>query len=358
MPVDLKTLCIQRETTIRDAITQMESNRSGIVLIVDESQKLAGTVTDGDVRRAILVDTSLEEPVGLLLDRKLGSPFANPITATVGEPRESMLDTFQRHGIIHLPIVDENQRVVDLVTLQDLVPTEELGLQAVIMAGGRGTRMRPLTDDVPKPMLPVGDRPLMELTIDQLRAAGIKHVSVTLHHKLEKVTDYFGDGTGFGVNINYLTEERPLGTAGALGLMETPGETMLVINGDILTQVDYRAMLIYHRQHSADLTVALFQHDIRVPYGVIECDDAWVKNITEKPVYKYLVNAGIYLLESSVLQYVPKDRSSDMPDLIQTLLNEGLRVAAFPIHEYWLDIGRPEDYRQANERLAGQQQPR
>ena len=355
---NLETVCVQRQISIRDAIAQIDANRNGIVLIVDQDRRLLGTVTDGDVRRAILADISLDEQVGLLLDNKLGSRFESPITVLDGQTRDSMLHTLQEHGILHLPVIDHEQRVVDLVTLRDLLPDEDLALHAVIMAGGQGVRLRPLTDDLPKPMLPVGDRPLMELTIERLKDAGIKNVNVTLHHKMEKITEHFGDGTGFGVNISYVTEERPLGTAGALGLMNEPQETLLVINGDILTHVDFRAMLTYHREHSADLTLAVSQHSTQIAYGVIECEDAWVKSIVEKPVYKSLINAGLYLLEPNVFQFIPKDRPFDMTELIQVLLDENLSVAAFPIHEYWLDIGRPEDYRQANERLASQERKR
>ena len=352
MPADLATVCVQRQISIRGAIAQIDANRNGIVLIIDQDRRLLGTVTDGDVRRAILADISLDEPVGLLLDNKLGSDYENPITVLEGQTRESMLHTLQQNGILHLPVIDREQRVVDLVTLQDLLPEEDMGLHAVIMAGGQGTRLRPLTDDLPKPMLSVGDRPLMELTIEQLKDAGIKNVNITLHHKLEKITGHFGDGTGFGVNISYVTEERPLGTAGALGLMNEPEETLLVINGDILTQVDFRAMLTYHREHNADLTLAVSQHSTQVAYGVIECEDTWVKSVVEKPVYKSLINAGIYLLEPGVFRFIPKGQPFDMTELIQTLLNEDQGVAAFPIHEYWLDIGQPEDYQQAKERLA------
>jgi len=358
MAADLATLCVKREITIRHAITQMNANRNGIVLIVDQERTLAGTITDGDVRRAILAEISLDEPVELLLERKTGSRYSNPITVPAGQTREHMLRTLQEHDILHLPVVDDANRVVDLVTLKDLLPEEVQTMQAVIMAGGRGTRLQPLTDDIPKPMLPVGDRPIMELMIDQLKEAGITNVNVTVHHKIEKITDHFGDGRDFGVNISYLTEERPLGTAGALGLMGNPQETMLVVNGDILTQVDFRSMLTYHREHNADLTVAVFQHDTQIAYGVIETEDAWVKGIKEKPVLRSLINAGIYLLEPGVFDFIPKDSPFDMTELIQTLLDNKLGVAAFPIHEYWLDIGQPDDYREANEHLAGRGQQR
>jgi NDP-sugar pyrophosphorylase family protein len=260
-----------------------------------------------------------------------------------------MLQVLQQHKILHLPLVDQDQRVVALVTLDEFVPTDEEPLMAVIMAGGLGVRLRPLTDELPKPMLPVGDRPLMEIIVRQLRASGIRHVNVTVHHKPEKITEHFGDGREFGVKITYLTEDRPLGTAGALGMMEPPQETVLVINGDILTQVDFRTMLTYHHEHHADLTVAVQQHDLQVPYGVIQCEGTFVRHLAEKPTLKFLVNAGIYLLEPIVYSFIPTGERYDMTDLIQRLLNEGRQVVAFPIREYWMDIGQNADYQQVKE---------
>jgi len=230
-----------------------------------------------------------------------------------------------------------------------LLPDRALPLQAVIMAGGGGTRLRPLTENVPKPMLPVNDRPLMELIIEQLSQAGIRQVNVTTHYKGQQIVDHFGDGQDFGVELNYINEDRPLGTAGALGLMKTPQEPVLVINGDVLTQLNFRAMFDYHREHQADLTVAVRKYDLNVPYGVIESDGAFVRGLVEKPLLSFFVNAGIYLLEPSVHRYIPHGQRFDMTDLIQRLLEEERPVVSFPVVEYWLDIGLHADYKQAQE---------
>jgi NDP-sugar pyrophosphorylase family protein len=219
------------------------------------------------------------------------------------------------------------------------------------MAGGKGSRLQPLTEEMPKPMLPVGDRPVLEIIIGQLRDAGIKQVKVTTHHQPEKIAQHFGDGSNFGVELSYVEERSPLGTVGGLGLLEVPRETTLVINGDILTQVDFRAMLRYHQEHQADLTVAVRQYDVKVPYGVIECDGAQVRKISEKPAVMVLVNAGIYLLEPGVYRYIPNGQRFDMTELIQRLLDEGRSVVSFPVREYWLDIGQREEYEQAQEAI-------
>ena len=347
MYTDISTLCVTWGTNIRDAIAQMDVYGIGIVLVVDQERRLQGTITDGDVRRAVLADMDLDLPVDTLLARKASSTNLQPITAPVDADQSTLLQTLQQHSIRHLPLVDQDHRVAALVTLDEYVPEEELPLQAVIMAGGLGTRLRPLTDQLPKPMLPVGDRPLMEIIIQQLRDANIKHVNVAVHHESDKITDHFGDGRDFGVEIVYVTEDRPLGTAGALGLMESQQETLLVINGDVLTQIDFRAMVAYHREHGAGLTVAVHRYDLQVPYGVIECEGPQVRRLAEKPEFKFLVNAGIYLLEPAAYNFIPNGQRYDMTDLIQHLLDQGQPVFAFPIREYWMDIGQHADLQQA-----------
>lgn len=351
MHADLSTLCIDQKRSILDAIRQMDNSRLGIVLVVDAERRLVGTVTDGDVRRSILANTDSSRPVDVLVARKAGSRYARPITARVGADRGTYLELLQQHSIVHLPLLDDDGRVVDIVTLDDFVPDKMLPLQAVIMAGGPGTRLRPLTEDTPKPMLPVGDRPLLEIIIDQLRETGIKRVNVTTHHNEDKITRHFGDGQGFGIEIAYVTEDRPLGTAGALGLMGRPDETLLVVNGDILTQVDFRAMLEFHREQRADLTMAVRQYDLQVPYGVVECEGAAVRRVTEKPLLNFLVNAGIYLLEPTVHGLIPNGKASDMTELVHRLLETGRAVSCFPVHEYWIDIGQHADYERAQEQV-------
>ncbi len=347
MHTDLAMLCVKPTWSLREAMTQIERNRLGIVLVVDDDGRLLGTVTDGDVRRAVLASLSLQQPVQTLLERKAGSAFARPIVAMVGENRQTYLHALQQHNISHLPIVDSMQRIVGLVTVDDFVTTQAPPVKAVVMAGGTGSRLLPLTEETPKPMLHVGDRPLLELIIERLREAGIRQVKVTTHHKPEKISEHFGDGSEFGVELSYVAEDRPLGTVGGLGLIETPKETTLVMNGDILTQVDFRAMLAYHREHQADLTVAVRHYDLNVPYGVVACDGPVVRGLTEKPVFSFFVNAGIYLLEPPVYGFIPNGQRLDMTELIASLLRAGRPVVSFPVCEHWLDIGQPEDYEKA-----------
>lgn len=347
--VQLAEFLVVPDSSIRDVMTCIDRNAQGIALVVDKERRLLGTVTDGDIRRAILAKINLEKPVTELLTRKAGSPYPQPVTASVGTKRDKILALIQEHSVRHVPLLDGDGHVVDLAMLDELLPEQVLPVQAVIMAGGFGIRLRPLTEELPKAMLPVGDRPLMELIVEQLRQAGIRRVSVTTHYMPEKIVEHFGDGSNFGVELSYVPEDRPLGTAGALGLMKTPQEPMLVINGDILTQVNFRAMLDYHREHKADLTVAVRKYDLNVPYGVVESDGSFVQGLTEKPSFSLFVNAGIYLLEPAVHRYIPNGQHFDMTELIQRLLKEKRPVASFPIVEYWLDIGLHADYKQAQE---------
>ena len=351
MVADLSNLCITPDSPIRQAIACIERNNKGIVLVTDEERQLLGTITDGDVRRAILAGESLDAPVSELLARKAGSPYPQPVTAPVGTERAALLQLMQERVIRQVPLLDDDGRVVGLATMDELLPDRVLPLQAVIMAGGFGARLRPLTEDRPKPMLPVGDRPLLELIIEQLRQAGIHRLNITTHYMAKKIIEHFGDGRDFGVELNYVTEDRPLGTAGALGLMQTPEETLLVINGDILTRLDFRAMLAYHRECGADLTVAVRQYTVHIPYGVLECEGTRVRQVREKPLLSFLVNAGIYLLEPSVHRYIPNGQRFDMTDLIQRLIEEGRPVMSFLTVEYWLDIGQSVDYEKAQKDL-------
>ena len=344
---ELQSLFISPDQSIRLAMICIDRGSCGIALVVDSERRLMGTITDGDVRRAVLAGTDLESPISYILAKKISTQYPKPVTASPETDRKSLIALMQEHGLRQYPILDNDGRVVDLVMMDDLIPSQDLPLQAVIMAGGLGKRLRPLTEDLPKPMLPVGGKPLMELMIEQLRQVGIRHVNIATHYKPEKISDHFGDGSSFGVELNYVNEDKPLGTGGALGLFDAPTEPMLVINGDILTQVDFRAMLLYHQEHRAVMTVAVKQYDIKVPYGVVECEGSRVCALKEKPQMHFLVNAGVYLLEPKVYEFIPNGRHFNMTDLIQWLLDADHIVVSFPIIEYWLDIGQLADYEKA-----------
>lgn len=346
---ELKNLLVSVRTTVRETMSLIDENRQGIALVVDGDQRLLGTVTDGDIRRAILSGVSLDVAVGEIIRDKRHPLYSVPVSASIGTDSKQLLGTMQSLNIRQLPLIDPDGRVCDLVTLSDLLSESDLPIRAVVMAGGFGTRLMPLTRTLPKPMLPIGDRPLMEHIIDGLRNSGIGHVNITTHFEAEKIKSHFGDGSQFGVRIDYVAEDQPLGTAGALGLMADQKEPLLVINGDILTSVDFRAMHRFHRENEALLTVGVRKYDMKVPYGVVSTADGLVERVDEKPIYTFFVNAGIYLLEPEVRRLIPKGIQIDMTDVISKLIEQGCTVASFPIVEYWLDIGRHADYEQAQE---------
>jgi dTDP-glucose pyrophosphorylase/CBS domain-containing protein len=349
----IKTLEITRDAKVREALACIDrSGRISLALLVDEAGCMITVLSDGDIRRGILHGIGLEACVMDLLPLKATLPNPDPVIAPVGTSKKALLTLMQSKGVRQVPLVDDRRRVVDIVLLRDLLPNDTTDLQAVIMAGGFGTRLRPLTDQIPKPMLPVAGRPLMERLVEQLQLAGIRRVNVTTHYKPEKIVEHFGDGSAFGVEITYVNEERPLGTGGALSLMPPPSTPVLVVNGDVLSGIDYRKMLEYHQDHQADMTVAVTAHLIKVPYGVIDQGEgAKVIGVREKPEFQLFVNAGIYLLEPSTYQHVPQNTHFNMTDLVERLIAEGRTVISYPIREYWLDIGRHADYEQAQELL-------
>jgi len=330
----------------------IDQSAKGIALVLDEQRHLIGTVTDGDIRRAILAGMDLELSIVELLRQRQPAFAAGAITAPLGTDDTALLHIMTENGVRHVPLLDADGCVSDISFLTELVKEYELPLRALVMAGGYGNRLRPLTEDLPKPMLPVGNKPLLELIVEQLKQAGIRQVNVATHYKGEVIADHFKNGEAFGVDIRYVKEDQPLGTAGALSLLEEVDEPLLVMNGDILTRVDFRALLHFHREHNADLTVCVRQYEFNVPYGVIATDGVNVKGISEKPVVRQFINAGIYLLNAQVRKLIPNGQPYDIPELIERLINEQRTVVCFPIREYWLDIGKVDQYDQAKADIA------
>ena len=338
----LRRVCIAPQAPISDAIAQLNEAGTGALLETDADGKLCGLITDGDIRRAVIRRRPLNDSCDSIATRE-------PVRASHPISAAEALHLMNEQDIHQLPLVDAEGRVVELVLRKDLVPARQHDLKAVVMAGGYGKRLLPLTEKVPKPMLPVGERPLLELILQQLRRAGIQDVNVTTHYLPDSIFGHFGNGEHFGVRLNYSREEHPLGTAGGLRLMPRPLGTFLVINGDILTGVPFQQMLQYHRSHRAVLTVGVRKYDMQVPFGVVDCDDVRITSIEEKPCLSYFINAGTYLLEPAAWDRIPGGQQFDMTDLIRVLLESGETVVGFPIMEYWIDVGRHEDYIKAQE---------
>ena len=353
---ELDRFLVDPSRTISDIMSGLTDTR-GLALVVDSDRKLLGTVTDGDIRRAILADVDLDLPIETLLRQRRVPGRSRPFTAPVGTTESRLLQMMRDSEVRHIPLVDDDGRVVEVAVLEVLLREYELPMTAVIMAGGYGERLRPLTKDLPKPMLPLGDRPLLEHIIGELHSAGIRQVNITTHYKGEMIEDHFRDGSKFGMDIQYVDEKEPLGTAGALSLMEATDEPLLVINGDIVSKVDLRAMLNYHVEHRADMTVALRHYEYQVPFGVVDLQGVELTSIREKPTEQFLINAGIYLIGSIACKRVPKGRRYDMTDLIVDLIEDGMRVVGFPVQEYWVDVGQMEDYEQAQAEAGGTAAP-
>ncbi len=336
-------------TTVHDVMACINANSQRIALVVDEENRLISTLTDGDIRRAILDGVTTDSRVEEVQAHKSASGAAKPVTAPIDSDPQRLFEIMSERSIRQIPLTDRDGRVVGLVSLEDLIPQDIQSVRAVIMAGGFGKRLMPLTANTPKPMLPVGDRPLMEHTIEQLNYAGIRDVKISTHYMAEQIVQHFQDGSDFGVNVSYVNEDTPMGTAGALSLMEATDVPMLVMNGDILSGVDYRSIVSFHSEHNANMTICVRKYEMEVPYGVVECTGANVERIAEKPRLTFFVNAGIYLLGPEVHALIPKGERSDMPDLVQSAIAKGYKVVSFPIVEHWLDIGQHADYQAAQE---------
>lgn len=341
-------LCVREDTPLRDVIKKIDhSGRISLTMLVDADQHLMAVLTDGDLRRGLLHGLCLDDPASLLLPIKAQMPNPHAVTAPVGTPPDDLLRVMQEAKVRQLPLLDGTGRVVDIVLLSDFLAPPEMAMQALIMAGGFGTRLLPLTEDVPKPMLHVGGRPVMEWIIAQLRSAGIRRLNISTHFKPEKIHEHFGTGEDFGVELNYVNEDRPLGTGGALGLLPPTDGPFLVMNGDIFTKVNFQAMLDYHQENKADMTMAVNLQEFQIPFGVVECEGSRILSIKEKPLTRVLINAGIYLIQPSVYEFIPQGEKFNMTDLVQWLLNAGRTVVSFPLREYWLDIGQHSDYAKA-----------
>jgi dTDP-glucose pyrophosphorylase len=341
-----QNLCVPPDTTIRATLEAITKNGRQVALVTDPDDRLLGIVTDGDVRKALLRGAALEAPVGEYMNE-------SPITGGARLGRAEAGELMRARGIRHLPLVDDAGRLVDVIFLQDLLARDPLPAAAVIMAGGMGTRLRPLTDETPKPLLRVGGRPLVEILIERLARWGVQDVLVAVHHKADMIRAQLGDGVRFGVRLAYVDEPERLGTIGALSLLKPrPESAFFVINGDILTMCDFRAMWEFHRAERAHVTVGVSLHQVDIPYGEFTLQGARITRLEEKPRKEFPINAGIYLLEPSVIDLIPIGQYCDATDLIRACLDRGLPVSAHLIREYWLDVGRMDDLRRAERDIA------
>lgn len=348
---DVEELTVTRDATIGEAMETIDELGHGIALVVADDGTLIDTVTDGDIRRSLLEEAELDSPIVAALDAKSQRAVDGPITASTDQGRREKLRLLEEHDIEHLPVLDEEGTVAELATREDLraPPEPPVDARGVVMAGGYGTRLRPLTEDTPKPMLPVGDRPLLEHLVEGLADDGIREITLTTHYRADQIREHFDDRASFDAEISYIHEEEPLGTAGFLGELKSWERDLLVVNGDVLTDASFQQILAFHDDHDADITVAVQEHELEVPYGTLEMDGLHITGLREKPSLSFFINAGIYVLSPSISELTPEE---EMTELIKEAMRRDLEVVGYPLEARWIDIGEPEDYKEARRRIA------
>ena len=333
---------ISPTATVRDAVSAIDQGQRQIALMIDSDGKLLGAVSDGDVRRGLLRGLDLNSPVSMILNR-------TPIFARPDDSRERLESIMHEHGIHQLPLVDEHDVVTGLVHIDDLASTKHEDTIVVLMAGGLGARMRPLTNTRPKPMLQAQGKPILEKVITDISRYGFRRFYISVNYLADMIVNHFGDGQKWGVEISYIRESQRLGTAGALSLLpERPRKPFLMMNGDIMTNVNFKSMVLFHNDSRAPATMAVTEYEHTVPFGVVQVDGHSTVSIVEKPIQNYLVNAGIYVVNPEVLDLVPQNQEIDMPSIMRTLIEQNRPPATFLIREFWADIGRPDDLHQIN----------
>lgn len=337
-----KEVLISPTTTVIEAIKIIDATALQIALVVDGDNRLLGTLTDGDVRRAILKGISLGNPVQTVMNHEFTS-------VSITETRDNILRLMKEKQFHQLPVLDENRCIVGLELLDELISIKKRDNLVVLMAGGLGTRLGSLTKECPKPLLKVGNKAVLETIIDNCKEYGFYRFAISINYKAEMIQDYCGDGSRWGVEISYIHENKRLGTAGALGLLkDIPADPILVMNGDVLTKVNFQHLIDFHVVQQSAATMCVREYDFQVPYGVVKIDKQKLLGIEEKPVHHFFVSAGIYVLNPESLGFVPKGQYFDMPSLFERMMEHKMETTVFPIREYWLDIGKLDDFERAN----------
>lgn len=334
---------VHEDAPIIKAMEVINNNEARIALVVNSSGKMVGSITDGDIRRNLLKSCTLESPCKLAMH---SNPFVMPATST----RQQIIESMHQAQVKQMPLLNTDGTLVgiavyDMITGFMRTPRPN---PVVIMAGGKGKRLLPLTRDIPKPMVEVGGKPMLEHIIQQFVKQGFSEFHIAVNYLGHMIEEYFGDGSMWGCHISYIREKESLGTAGALSLLEKPfAHPFVLINGDILTSVDFCDLLEYHITSGGLATVCARMHRMEVPFGVIQLKDGQLEAIVEKPVYENLISAGIYVMQPDVLRYIPKDRITDMPMVLQSIVQDRKQVSVFPLREDWMDVGRLDDLIQA-----------
>lgn len=334
---------ICQSQSVRDALIKLDQLASDAILfVVDEQQRLLGSLTDGDLRRGFIKGLDFKNEI---ID------FIQPTPKFIREKEYSFdkLESFKANHFKVVPILNQQNKIIDILNFR--TRTTLIPVDAVMMAGGEGKRLRPLTETTPKPLLKVGEKPIIEHNIDRLKRVGIKNINLSINYLGDQLVDYFGDGTNKELNIRYVREDKPLGTIGSILLVENfDHDDILVMNSDLLTNIDYADFFRTFKESDADMAVAATSYNVDVPYAVLEVNETnIVKSLKEKPRYTYYSNAGIYILKRQLLNMIPDNKFFDITDLMDRVIEMNLKLITYPINGYWLDIGKHEDFKKAQE---------
>ena len=328
--------------TIGEALQSIDASAQQITLVTASDGLLIATLTDGDIRRGLLRGLKLSSNVMEVANK-------NFVSLPQSTPAIDVIEVMKSKSLLHVPVLDDHGRVVSLMSLKDFVGEVSKTYEnpIIFMAGGKGKRLRPFTENCPKPMLLVDGKPILEILLENFISSGFRNYYFSVNYLKDQIIDYFGDGSKWGVSIKYLVEEKPLGTAGALHLISDVDMPFMVVNGDVLTKLDPASFLHFHLNSDASASLSVWQHSTTIPFGVVKVNGMELIDFIEKPTLTHLVNAGIYVLNPDILSFLPYDEYIDMPTLLEDAKSSGRKVAVFPLHEYWIDIGRPETLTEA-----------
>jgi len=339
---NIETIKLTIHSSIKEALKIIDKGAVKFAIVVDQHDKLLGTLTDGDIRRALLDGKGLNDTIEDIY-------FKEPTVVTVHYTKEEIINLCTSKKIYQIPVLDDEGKVVSINFLDELLKPNLHTNKVILMVGGLGTRLRPLTNKTPKPMLHVGGKPILQTIIEKFVSYGFINIVLCVGYKSNIIQDFFGDGSRFGANIEYVMEDKRMGTAGALSLLNTkPNEPFFVMNGDLLTNVNFEHLFDFHVSSKSMATMCVREYDFQVPYGVVKMENGKIQSIVEKPIHKFFVSAGIYMLNPKTIDYIPKNEFYDMPTLFEKLIGMNEKTVSFPLREYWLDIGRIEEYEKAN----------
>jgi len=347
--INLDKLHLTVDSTLADTLKVIEQGKVKLALVINEQKQLLGTISDGDIRRAILAGMNLNCTIEEVYCK-------NPSVAHVGNTRDYMVNLCIKNQIHQVPILNEHGQVVKLEILDNLLSVKKYNNKVILMVGGLGKRLRPLTKDTPKPMLCIGGKPILQTIVEQLLRCGFFNIIMCVGYKSNIIQDFFGDGSNLGVNIEYIVENKRMGTAGALSLLsreQEPDLPFILMNGDLLTNIGFDSLMDFHMSNNGEATISVKEYDFQIPYGVVNLQKGLVSSIEEKPMHNFFVSAGIYVLNPSLISQINKDQYLDITTLFERLIKLNVAITTFPIAEYWLDIGRKEEYDRANLEYSG-----